>query len=83
MATIAKIHLEPRKGGRGKLRIMIEPSENGGHVVEHHHDGLFPPKRFVFGKEEGDELLDHVAKHMGIKRKNEDEDEGYGEPEED
>lgn len=64
-----------------KLRRMeIEPSENGGHTVTHHmkekpahstKHGMMPgayhePERHVFGKEEGHEMLEHVASHLGI-----------------
>lgn len=61
-------------------RIEIEPSENGGHTVTHHlkekpmhstkhgmiGSGYQEPERHVFGKEEGHEMIAHVAEHLGI-----------------
>ncbi len=68
MADVAKIQLERRKKGKAKLRISIEPSDNGGHVIEHHMLGgpFEEPKQFVFGKGEGKRVLAHISKHMGI-----------------
>jgi hypothetical protein len=62
-------------------RIEIEPAENGGHTVTHHykeeprknsrsHAGVameyHEPEHHVFGKEEGHEMLAHLANHLGI-----------------
>lgn len=81
-------------------RMEIEPTEDGGHIVTHHerekpiknrssHSGMSmgysEPKRHAFGKEEGHEMLAHVANHLGIKELAEDEkdehdnDDGVGE----
>ncbi len=78
-------------------RIEIEPAENGGHTVTHHfkesmrkdsksHSGMTPryeePEHHVFGKDEGHEMLAHIANHLEIaepkgkeeEREEEDED---------
>lgn len=62
-------------------RIEIEPAENGGHTVSHHykesakrdgksHSGMAmmmpEPEHHVFGKDEGHEMLAHIANHLGI-----------------
>jgi hypothetical protein len=54
-----------------KLRnLSVEEAENGGHIVEHHFENNGPayhdPEQFVFGSGEGDKVLAHIAKHMGI-----------------
>jgi hypothetical protein len=62
-------------------RIEIEPAENGGHTVTHHHkeaarkdskshSGVsmvyHEPEHHVFGKDEGHEMLAHIANHLEI-----------------
>lgn len=62
-------------------RIEIEPAENGGHTVTHHykeshsknrnsHAGIAThyeePEHHVFGKNQGHEMLAHVANHLAI-----------------
>jgi hypothetical protein len=62
-------------------KIEIEPAQNGGHTVTHHrkpkmskdrhaHAGMSmgyeEPAHHVFGKEEGHEMLAHIANHLGI-----------------
>jgi hypothetical protein len=75
-----------------ELRKMeIEPAENGGHTVTHHkkpkmskdrhsHAGMSmgyeEPEHHVFGKDEGHEMLAHIANHLGIS-------EGMGKEEKD
>jgi hypothetical protein len=59
----------------------IEPAENGGHTVTHHYKesprkdnraaagismGYAEPESHVFGKNEGHEMLAHVANHLNI-----------------
>jgi hypothetical protein len=55
----------------------IEPAQGGGHVVEHHFkpkmkggSGAFmehsEPAKHVFGKGEGEQMLAHLKKHLGI-----------------
>ena len=64
---------ETAKGARKskpKLEHMrIMHAENGGHIVEHHMraDNVYhEPEKHVFGKEDGHEMLQHIAKHMKI-----------------
>ena len=69
-------------------RMMIEPAENGGHMVTHEmapqmsHSGKMgvgmaykEPEKHVFGKEEGHEMLAHIANHLAIKEPEEGETE--------
>ena len=61
-------------------KIEIVPAENGGHIVTHHlkakmrmdsrsHSGMahyVEPEQHVFGKDEGHEMLRHLAEHLKI-----------------
>jgi hypothetical protein len=74
-------------------RISIEPAEKGGHTVEHHfkrqprktgHDiGYEYPEseKYVFGKDDDEKMLHHVAKHLGLNPSapGEDDEEAEGE----
>jgi len=60
---------EPK--GRQIHHIEIKQAENGGHVVTHLFDNsgvgkYHMPEMHVFGPGEGDEALEHIAKHIGI-----------------
>lgn len=70
---------EPR--GRKKLHHMeIHPAKNGGHMVMHHFasgSGYQEPQTHVFGPEQGEEMMAHVAKHAKVKM----DAEEKGEPE--
>ncbi len=72
------------------MRLEIEPAENGGHTVTHHYrtsakrDAKNPsgvsyqhqePEHHVFGKDEGHEMLRHVAEHTGVAEPGEEDDE--------
>ena len=57
--------------------MRITPSENGGHVVEHHYkpsmkgkSGAFmehqAPEVHTFGASEGGKMMSHLKKHLGI-----------------
>ncbi len=61
-------------------RMEIEPAETGGHTVEHSYksrpshsrkEGMgteyIEPEKFVFGKDEDEKMLGHIAKHLGLK----------------
>ena len=79
-------------------RISIEPAENGGHTVTHEYhpmrregrhgmqESYVEPEKHVFGKDEGHEMLAHVANHLAIPEPNEPDepvkDEGEDEDEE-
>ena len=63
----------PEKRGYKKLHhIEIEPvrGENGGHIVTHHfqQEGMEmrKPETHMFGKEDGEALMDHLAKHLKV-----------------
>jgi hypothetical protein len=74
----------PKSQGRKLDHLRIHKGEGGGHVVEHHfqEDGLMyhKPASHVFGADEGPEMLQHVAKHMGVTNP-EQEEEGKNEAE--
>ena len=57
--------------GRKKLsELVIRPGANGGHMVEHrfsNYRGYQEPKTHVFGPEQGEEMMAHVAKHAKVK----------------
>lgn len=50
--------------------LQVQKAEEGGHVVEHHYenDGMtfHKPKTYVFGADEGADMLHHIAKHMNV-----------------
>lgn len=60
----------PKSQGRKLDHLRIHKGEGGGHIVEHHYqdDGMVfhKPAQHVFGEDEGPEMLQHVAKHMGV-----------------
>lgn len=68
-------------------RIEIEPAENGGHTVTHHHkpmqrtgrhgmvENYIEPENHVFGPGEGHAMLAHVANHLEIPETEEQEEE--------
>ena len=77
-------------------RMEIRPSDNGGHTVMHYEKpkmsrdskahagmsmGYTEPKSFTFGKDEGHEMLAHVANHLHIKEMAKEESGGAGEQE--
>jgi hypothetical protein len=59
---------------RGKLHHLEVRKADNGHVVEHFHEhgpgglGFGPPKVHVFGEGEGDEMLNHIAQALAVKR---------------
>lgn len=88
--------IEAPKKKKGKVnRMTIKKGKKGGHVITHHHEyqpgmiGGSEDEDHVFGKDEGDEALKHIAKHMGMKTSSVQEhepdeearnEEGEGEP---
>lgn len=60
----------PASKGKRLHHLEVRQAENGGHVVTHHfhEDGLVyhKPVDHVFGEDEGDEALSHIAKHAKI-----------------
>jgi hypothetical protein len=82
----AKSESSNKRGSYKKLHhIEIEPvkGENGGHIVTHHYhsDGMSykAPETHMFGKEDGAELMDHLAKHLKVAMP-EDKEENASEP---
>lgn len=60
--------------------LRIEKAENGGHIVSHHFAGFeHEPESHVFAKDEGPEMMDHVAKHMGVEADMEPDEDDDGE----
>lgn len=65
MAEASKLH-----------RMTIEPSDNGGHTVEHHYkstpgkSGAFmeaaPSKTYTFGPDEHEKMLSHIDTHLNL-----------------
>lgn len=57
--------------------LRVRKADNGGHIVEHHFSHFeHDPEHHAFGKDEGPEMMDHIAHHMGANVEMEpDEDE--------
>lgn len=66
--------------GKKLSHLEVHKAENGGHVVKHHfkNEGMVyhNPEDHVYGADEGNMALSHIAKHMGIAAEGRDEDEG-------
>lgn len=63
------------------LEVHRVRGENGGFKVMHHRESegmtYHPPQEHLFGKDEGREMIAHVARHMGVDMEHEQEgDEG-------
>ncbi len=63
----------PTSSGKELDHIQIHTGEDGGYVAEHHYkeDGMMfhKPKQYVFGADEGKDLMEHVRKHMHVNDK--------------
>ena len=61
----------PASGGKVLDHLRVHEAEDGGHLIEHHYkeDGMVfhKPKQYVFGADEGKDMLDHIRKHMNVK----------------
>lgn len=60
-----------KKGKKVLDHMRIKEAENGGHTVEHHYNtvdgpGYHEPEMHVFGPDQGEEMLAHVAKHANV-----------------
>lgn len=62
-AQQAKVQRGTLTGPSEELRHLIVRKAHGGHVVEHHHHGG-QMHEHVFSS--GDDMLAHVANHMGV-----------------
>jgi hypothetical protein len=72
--------------GTKKLRhLLVKEGEDGGHVVEHHYheSGMVyhKPKEYAFGKDEGEDVMAHIAKHAHIRHASKAEEKAEGEEE--
>lgn len=60
----------PTNKGKKLDHLLVRKAEEEGHVVEHHfeNDGMsyHKPKTYVFGADEGADMLHHIAKHMNV-----------------
>lgn len=62
-----------RKGPKVIAHIRIIPTENDGHIVEHHHESpshmgapMHEMEAHSFGEGEDQKMLDHVAHHLNL-----------------
>lgn len=60
----------PKAGKKVLQSISIERAKNGGHILEHRFSndgpGYRSPESHVFGADEGNKLIAHLSKHLGI-----------------
>jgi hypothetical protein len=70
----------PAAGGKKLHHIELTRGKDGGHVARHHFENngmhYHQPEEHIFGDDEGEELVGHLAKHMGIKPNKEEATEG-------
>lgn len=75
-------HARERGAKKTLKSIELERAANGGHVVTHRYTSstgeYHEPEVHTFAKDEGDKMLAHVGKHMGV-----DADKGDGDGDED
>jgi hypothetical protein len=69
---MAQSSAKESKGNKELDHIRVYPSENSGHVIEHHYAsggmvGYHEPDTFVFGKTENAQAIAHIKKHAGMK----------------
>jgi hypothetical protein len=54
-----------------QIHIKKVKGPNGGHLVMHHfapsETAYHKPQEHMFGKDEGSDLMAHLAKHLGVK----------------
>ena len=57
------------QGGKRKLsHLEVRKAKNGGHIVRHHFANFeHEPEEHTFGADEGEAMIAHVSKHMGVK----------------
>ena len=63
-------------------RITIEPVKgaNGGHIVSHEYNSgnsmtYHKPDQHIFSKDDGEEMMAHLGKHLGVKAEPESQNE--------
>lgn len=70
MVEMREAKAKPASKPRTHKRIIIEHGEGrtGGHVVTHESHGpeYEEPKKYIFGKGDGEKLLTHLKKHAKI-----------------
>jgi hypothetical protein len=77
MAELKMAEAKPKPAEKRHVHaIRIEIGKSGGHVVHHEMRGGNPEefgggeeKPHIFGKDDGEKLLDHIKKHAKIKIK--------------
>jgi hypothetical protein len=58
---------EAKKPAKKLASMEVEEAKNGGHTVTHRFTSYeHKPEQNVFGKEEGNEMLQHIAKHAHV-----------------
>lgn len=73
MAEYAQVKAPEKRGYRKLHHLEIEPIKgaNGGHMVTHHYqsEGMsyHEPQKHVFAKGDGEALMAHVGKAIGVK----------------
>lgn len=71
-----------RKPKKELDHLRVHKAENGGHIVEHHFTSFeHEPEHHVFGEHEGEDMMDHIAGHMGVKTGGTTDEEAESEPE--
>lgn len=64
---IAHGGMEMKKPPKKFSHMEMRPAKNGGVTITHHFSNYeHRPEDHVFGKDEGEAALAHVAKHMGM-----------------
>lgn len=69
MKNLASMHIMPANNGGFRVRHQFKPSPqskggsmSGGVEMQYHQ-----PEEHVFGADEGEQMVAHVAKHLGIR----------------
>ena len=80
--AMATVEREETRGRKKLHHLEIHPAKNGGHMVMHHFSsdrGYQEPATHVFGPDEGEEMMAHVAKHAKVKMSEPEEKEEQAE----
>lgn len=65
---IAMAEGKKKAGPKALAHIEIHPKMGGGHIVRHQFEGYsHEAKEYHFKKDAGEEMLAHVARHVGAK----------------
>ena len=67
---------KPKAPPKELSHLEIHHGENGGHMIKHVHTSYeHEPEMHMFGADEGEKAMSHIAEHMGMKHEAEEEDE--------